>query len=261
MYNLNTVNPDGSSLRKHQMLMYEMLEYVSDVCETNNIPYYLSGGTLLGAIRHQGFIPWDDDLDIVLFKKDFCKLVDLLSNSDKYDLQYYRTDPFYVAPYAKLRMRNTQIMECNSNDRYYTFKGIYIDLFYLEPAIPFLHRVANHLQNILVSVSLMNSKIIGKKIYIYCLHFLLYSFLFPLFNVLSYLISPNYVSYPLGSFFKTQFLKKWYSSPLKMKFEKDKFKVPVCFDDVLIAQYGNYHKVPSLQEIQNHVKYINFGVL
>lgn len=261
MYKLNTVNPEGSSLRKHQMLMYEMLEYVSNICETNNIPYYLSGGTLLGAIRHRGFIPWDDDLDIVLFKKDFNKLMKLLSSSDKYDLQYYRTDPFYVAPYAKLRMRNTQIIECNCNDKYYTFKGIYIDIFYLEPAMPFLHRIANHLQNVLVYVSLLNSKTIGKKLYISCLHSLLYSFLFPLFNVLSFLINRNYVSYPLGSFFKTQFLRKWYSSPLKIEFEKGKFEVPACFDNVLIAQYGNYHKVPSMDEIENHVKSVNFGVL
>ena len=260
MENFDHINPEGSSLRKHQKAMLEMLRYVSGICEKHNIPYFLSGGTLLGAVRHKGFIPWDDDLDIIFLKKDFKKLIGILSSSDKYDLQTYQQDPFYVAPYAKLRMKNTEIVECNSNDKFYAYKGIYIDLFYLEPAIPFLHRVANCLQNKLVSVSLMDPKRLGKRIYVSFLHTVIYSIFFPLFNFLSFLFSRKYISYPLGSFFKTQFLKKWYVSSLKMEFEKEQFNVPVYYDEVLKAQYDDYHRIPSMNEIQNHVKSVIFDI-
>ena len=57
-------NPDGSMLRKQQLRMLEILLYIDKVCKENNINYWLSSGTLLGAVRHGGFIPWDDDLDI-----------------------------------------------------------------------------------------------------------------------------------------------------------------------------------------------------
>ena len=57
-------NPAGSILRRQQMRMLELLGAVDKVCKKHNIPYWLSSGTLIGAARHQGFIPWDDDLEI-----------------------------------------------------------------------------------------------------------------------------------------------------------------------------------------------------
>ena len=67
-------NPDGSSLRKAQLRMVEILKEVDKICRRHNIPYYLEGGTLLGAIRHHGFIPWDDDADIMLTRKEWNEL-------------------------------------------------------------------------------------------------------------------------------------------------------------------------------------------
>ena len=70
---ISEINAEGTQLRKHQLKMLEMLKYVDKLCRKHDIPYYLSGGTLLGAVRHQGFIPWDDDLDIILMKKEVCR--------------------------------------------------------------------------------------------------------------------------------------------------------------------------------------------
>lgn len=72
-------NKEGTILRKHQLRMLDMLSYIDTICRENNIKYWLAGGTLLGAVRHQGFIPWDDDVDIELFKEDFDRLLTLLS--------------------------------------------------------------------------------------------------------------------------------------------------------------------------------------
>lgn len=251
---------EGSILRKHQTLMLEMLVFVDEICMQYNIPYYLSGGTLLGAVRHQGFIPWDDDLDIIFAKKDFKRLINILKylKSDKYELQCNETDFCYVAPYAKLRMKNTEIKECNDNDLYYKYKGIYIDLFYLEPALPFFHYISNHMQNVLMWASRLNSGVRIKPFLIRWIGILLYCFFFPVFNHLSSVLRRNQVSYPLGSFFNTQFKKSWYTFSVKASFEKKRFYIPKNYDSVLTAQYGNYQLLPDWEEIESHVQSITF---
>lgn len=63
-------NPDGSDLRKAQLKMLELLKFLNKICTENNLTYWLDSGTLLGAVRHGGFIPWDDDIDVCMPYKD-----------------------------------------------------------------------------------------------------------------------------------------------------------------------------------------------
>lgn len=74
-------NPDGSILRKQQLRMLEMLQYIDFVCKKHNIRYWLCSGTLLGAVRHGGFIPWDDDVDIEMLREDYKRLVRILKRT------------------------------------------------------------------------------------------------------------------------------------------------------------------------------------
>ncbi|MBR2061575.1 MAG: LicD family protein, partial [Tidjanibacter sp.] len=71
-------NPDGSALRRDQLELLRMLQVVAEICQKHNISWWLSSGTLLGAARHGGFIPWDDDMDIVLLRKDYKRLAKIL---------------------------------------------------------------------------------------------------------------------------------------------------------------------------------------
>ena len=71
-------NPDGSLLRQMQERMLHVYEAIDAICQRHHIPYWLSGGSMLGAVRHQGFIPWDDDLDIEMLRPDFERLMKLL---------------------------------------------------------------------------------------------------------------------------------------------------------------------------------------
>ena len=127
-------NPDGSLLRRHQLRMLEILKYVDGICRENNINYWLSSGTCLGAVRHGGFIPWDDDADIEMLREDYLKLEKILKKETKYDFQTWRTDPYYVAPYAKLRDKKSKIKERSIVDIDYRFHGAYIDIFPMEPS-------------------------------------------------------------------------------------------------------------------------------
>ena len=71
-------NPDGSLLRRQQLRMLEILVEIDKICQHHQIPYWLSSGTLIGAVRHNGFIPWDDDLDIEMMRSDYLRLMDIL---------------------------------------------------------------------------------------------------------------------------------------------------------------------------------------
>lgn len=257
MNNFSSINPEGSQLRKHQYVMLDMLKYIDQICSKHQIPYYLSGGTLLGAVRHQGFIPWDDDLDIVLLKKDFKRLIKVLQKetSDDYVLHCNKTDSNYVAPFAKLRKKHTCIKEYGDNDLFYKYKGIYIDLFYLEPALSFFHYMSNHMQNFLVKCTHKKRDSFFSSF----IYKLLYKCLFPLFSFTSYLLKRSNVSYPLGSFFKTQFKRKWYNKTEKLVFEGELFPCPKDYDATLKAQYGDYQIIPDLDKVEYHINAISFN--
>ena len=111
-------NPDGSALRRDQLELLRMLKVVDEICKENHIQWWLSSGTLLGAARHKGFIPWDDDMDIVLLKKDYKKLEKILCNykSEEFVFHCFKTDADYVNCFGKFRKRHGSIQ--SSSHRY-----------------------------------------------------------------------------------------------------------------------------------------------
>lgn len=103
------------------------------VCEKMNLRYYILGGTLLGAVRHQGFIPWDDDIDVGMPREDY---EIFLREGQKhleapYFLQTFRTDPEFTANFAKIRNSNTTFVETSLRGRKMNH-GVYIDVFPLD---------------------------------------------------------------------------------------------------------------------------------
>jgi len=258
---IQNINAEGTDLRRHQQSMLKVLEYVDEVCRKNGIAYWLSGGTLLGAVRHKGFIPWDDDLDIVFLKKDLKKLHRILKGDKNapFLLQANNTDCYYIAPYEKLRIPGTEIKENNDNDRYYKYKGIYIDLFFWEPAVSISHSVSNKFQRLFIRVA--NGRIFaGKKTVLRGSFIILHRILYPCLSAISYLFSPSKLSYPLGSFFETQFERKWIYPLTEMEFEGRNYPVPHNYDAVLTAQYGDYMQLPSLETIEYHTNSVKFEI-
>lgn len=128
-------NPDGSTLRKAQLRMLDILIVVDEIFRRNQIDYWLHGGTLLGAVRHKGFIPWDDDMDIAVRYSDLPRIRKILQAElpERYCYQDYTTDPYFYLFIGKVRDKYSLFDESDS----YKLKerGIYIDIIPMEEII------------------------------------------------------------------------------------------------------------------------------
>ncbi|WP_034529476.1 LicD family protein [Secundilactobacillus oryzae] len=125
-----------SLLKLSQKISLNILAHFTDFCEANSLQYFMIGGSLLGTIRHNGFIPWDDDVDVGMPRADyeqFLKLGDKFFADSRFFLQTPYSDENYGLSYAKLLDRQTYIEEKNSINN--ARKGIFIDIFPFD-AIP-----------------------------------------------------------------------------------------------------------------------------
>ena len=116
-----------SSLQKQE---FEILCEVRRICDKYDLTYFITAGTLLGAVRHKGFIPWDDDIDVVMPKKDFKKFSKLcrVELAKQYFFQNCRSEKQYPFLFAKIRKNNTFVNDMLlANLKIH--KGLYIDVF------------------------------------------------------------------------------------------------------------------------------------
>ena len=120
-------------LRKLQKIEKAILEKVVEICNYLNIQYFLVSGSMLGAVRYEGFIPWDDDIDIAMFRPDYDRFLqcaqDLLP--EYYFLQTHYTDPEYFCSFAKIRDCRTTFVEKSMMHKRINH-GVYIDIFPLD---------------------------------------------------------------------------------------------------------------------------------
>jgi len=126
---------EKKSIRVVQDKILEIMKYIDKLCRDNGIVYYIMGGTALGAVRHGGFIPWDDDLDIFMTPDQYEKFKSAFENDNngKFVLQEWRTVPDYLE-YAKVRMNGTTFIESSFKDRKDMHHGIYVDIMILHKA-------------------------------------------------------------------------------------------------------------------------------
>lgn len=123
------------SLAEIQKTELEILKVFHKFCENNYLRYYICGGTLIGAVRHKGFIPWDDDIDIIMPRKDCMKLIELVSSKDGMIGPYYKVDTLYLNPQSNSnipRIYDTRTELVLKDYRISMNLGCWIDIFPMD---------------------------------------------------------------------------------------------------------------------------------
>ena len=118
-----------TELRQLQIKILELVEYFDDFCRKHNIEYYLMGGTALGAVRHKGFIPWDDDFDVFMNKENYNKFRSIVKSRLDKKRYYFQEENSSEnpLPFCKLRMNNTALIEIDTQSRI-MHQGIFLDI-------------------------------------------------------------------------------------------------------------------------------------
>lgn len=253
-------------LRKAQLLMLNALLNINEICEENDIDYWLDWGTLLGAVRHQGFIPWDDDIDLAMPRNDYNKFINIASNllNDDLFLQTVNNDPFYpkrTIP-CKIRIDNTFILEKEDviygteNDTLY-HRGIFIDIFPIDEFTDknFKYKRAFSVPYYLKTISQFNKSKNKKRYYVSRIFKLLpWSYLE---NIKNKLIKTNgdFFGYGIESPNLNHKFKKTDIYPLKkLKFEGYEFSVPNKYNTYLIELYGgDFMDIPPVDKQEIHI--------
>lgn len=121
------------NLRKLQLTQLEILKVIDKFCRENQIRYSLYAGSLLGAVRHKGFIPWDDDLDICMARSEYNKFIKKWTEQKPsgYILQNKETEPDFTQSFTKIRKDHTAFLQSMDNGGKY-HKGIFVDIFPID---------------------------------------------------------------------------------------------------------------------------------
>ncbi len=265
----------NSKLRKVQLTELKILEKVDEICKNNNINYFLIGGTLLGAVRHKGFIPWDDDIDIGMLREDYEKFINVCLKNGALGKDYYlhcnESDDNYFIPFIKVKKNNTTFNE-KSLENINTHKGIFLDIFPYDN-VPKPRSFCEKLQAIIVRST---SDAIYLKYKVYKLRTMrrkIFVVVFSLFSVrqlkkinkfFSCIYNKKNTDYIISlagsSGYEDEILLKRKVFPLKkIEFENKMFYAMNDNVYYLSKLYGNYMKLPPKNERRTHMPtYISF---
>ena len=251
----------------------EIVEYFIDICEKNNLTYYIIGGTFLGAIRHKGFIPWDDDVDIAMPREDYEKFLKL-SQQDEFEYQVfnYKFDEEYKYYITRLCNPEYEIEEVSGN-----ITKLFIDIFPIDgmPSNKIVKKF--HVLKILYhrmklsfyynkTIDLKSKRNLLEKILIIIAKKIpFYKIIDPtkekkkidrLLKRYSFYTS-KYSGTIMGAYREREIVPTdMFGKPTLYNFENIKLYGPEKYDEYLTHMYGDYMKLPKVEDRRIHCKQI-----
>lgn len=239
--------------QQHQRALFSLLQEFDRVCKKLDIPYVLFAGTMLGAVRHQGFIPWDDDLDILMMREDYRRFLaeaDEVLDQEKFFLQK-EFSPHWPMFFSKLRLNHTTCLEKYHPKDPQSHQGIYIDIFPCDNAANshFGRKMQFLASKVVIAKALdrrgyeTNSR--KKKLFLGLCRLL------PKRPFVRMAAGGREDSAMVHSFFaaasgfeKNVFPRKYFTETVRMPFEDGQYPVSKYYDALLKQLYGDYMVLP-----------------
>lgn len=263
-------------LRELQLAELDILKSILNIFEENNLKYFMLGGTFLGAVRHNGFIPWDDDIDIGMPRKDYEKFIEISKEKlpNEFSLAYYKLDKDFLCYPIKIQDKRIKLLNIASKNQKEEYA--WIDVFPLDGIPKNKFKKSIHKIELLIVraifklscfdeiVSLRNikSRPFIEKILIYVgLNFNIFKKMDSnkLLDILDKLLkkydynNSEYVVNYMGAYkFKEMFHKSIYEETENYIFEDIELIGPKDYDTVLSQLYGDYMKVPQNIDKNKH---------
>ena len=269
---------DRETLKKVQMTLLEIAKEIKRVCEENDIRYFLYRGTFLGAVRHQGFIPWDDDMDFAMLREDYEKFCRIAPEKlgEKFVFQTWHTNDTYALPFGKVRKRGTVYVEskCAIQEE----NGLYIDIYPLdfapkagEEREALAKKLLHTFRVILMKCRYTPWKEEEKTIWVKRVGYTLYQAAALLtsqkklvrdYETAVFAAGESDTLYEQSALPTTYYFDRdFYSETAMYPFEDTFFPGPKDFDAVLSSLYGDYMTLPpeDKRENRHQIKTLDFG--
>ncbi len=248
-------------IKELRSIQLNILDHVDTFCKEHNIRYFLCGGTMLGAVRHKGYIPWDDDIDIMMLRDEYDKFIQLYYEIDKseFHIHHYTFERYFPYSFAKIDNSNTTFIENMAGKT--TPIGVNIDIFPID-VVPediskqkWMFRRFEFLQTImeLKQVQPIKGRVWYKNLILHISHILLrpvpIHFIVKLLNKNATRYnnqSSKYCAIAVWGYGRREMnLRSNWDDFILMPFEKQAFPVPIGYDKYLSCVYGDYMKLPS----------------
>lgn len=256
------------NLSQIKKIELDILRFMKNVCEENNLTYFLSVGTLLGAIRHKGFIPWDDDIDVSMPRKDYKKFIEIMKK-DYQESDYEMITDFnnkeYYQPFGKLINKKTLVKQGNAK---YDC-GVWIDVFIIDGLgdsrkeanstlrnIKFIKKIINMINK----PEINNENFLIQKLILFC-RFIIRLLGKKLPNKImdqyaskrDFYSSKWIGSVVCGSYGNREIIEQEnFMQSIDVEFEGELFKAPIGYHKYLSSLYGEYMKLPPKEQQVSH---------
>lgn len=256
----------GEELRKLQMIQLDMLCEVDRICRKCNIHYNIIAGTLLGAVRHKGYIPWDDDADVAFLRSEYERFRDACKtelNHEKYYFQDHTNTEGYRWGYGKFRRKDTLFLREYQEDMPYE-QGVFIDVFPLD-CVPNNKMLRGFMNLRCFILRKMMWAPIGIKVSNNVLQRMIYKLLSKvpyqcIFSGYDKLVKKcnkidskwvRILTFPTPNK-EYGYMKKWYMNSKEILFEGFYFQGIQEWDEYLCFKFGDYMKLPDIQDRKTH---------
>lgn len=250
------------SLSDIKKIECEILDYIDSVCKKHDIPYFLFYGTLLGAVRHKGFIPWDDDIDVVMLRKDYMRFLEVVSQeTGRYQTLSLYNDPQYYYTFAKVVDTRTKLTE--EYMKPIDAMGVWVDIFPLDD-MDEAKRTSLKLKLLKLQwAGSARRKFDGRRLtrQAYWAKYLAFSVFHRTDPKKSALALDKYAQQPVKTkgqlsilfFMRRTFQAQWFREHCQLEFEGKLYSAPKMWHEILSHTYGNYMQLPPTErQVSNH---------